>query len=137
MGHDSKLLSRIDLGDDYFLILGQDQSRLRSPRPHKVRAQVTGSHILSLFFLHPYLFLSPCLGILNRLRLVDFVIVIILPDLPRWVRDRNSTEFRALYLFVLSAGPTCCLCSHEMWTKNGLIRLCHITCFSRQRSGLG
>ena len=34
--------------------------------------------------------------------------VLILPHRPRWVRDRDSTEFRALYLFVLSAGPTCC-----------------------------
>ena len=39
VGYDSKLsCRRIDLGDDYSLILGQDQSRSRCPRPHKVRA---------------------------------------------------------------------------------------------------
>ena len=36
---------------------------------------------------------------------VDFVIVLILPHLPRWVRDRDSTESLAFYLFVLSTSP--------------------------------
>ena len=54
------------LKDDSFLILGQAQSRSRCPRPHKVQAQVTGSHNLSLFFLRlpPSLYLSPSPGIL-------------------------------------------------------------------------
>ena len=42
--------------------------------------------------------------------LVDFVIVIILPDLSHWVRDRDSIEPRALYLFVLYADQPRCLC---------------------------
>ena len=110
------------------MILGQYQSRSRCPRPHKVRAQVTGSHNLSLFFLRPppsfYLCPSPAILIW----LCRLVLVLTLPHLPRWVRDQDSTEFRALYLFVLSAGPTCCLCSHE-----GLCRLCHITIRLRPR----
>ena len=58
---------------------------------------------------------------------VDFVIVLtvlILPYLPRWVRDRDSTESPALYLFVLSAGPP-----RALSLLNGLSRLCHITWF--------
>ena len=54
--------------------------------------------------------------------LVEFVIV------SHWVRDRDSTEPRALYLFVLSADTPRCLCKRE-GGQNGLSRLCHITCF--------
>ena len=83
-------------------------SRSRCPRPHKVRAQVTDSHNLSLFFLRPppSLSLSLCAQVQGYLfSFEDFVIVLILPHLPRRVQDRDSTESLSFYLFVISAGP--------------------------------
>ena len=62
-----QVLMSYDLGDDYFLIVGQDRSQSRCPRLHKVRAQVTDSHNLALFFLRPppSLYLCPSPGILH------------------------------------------------------------------------
>ena len=94
--------------------------------PEATQGPSTGnwlSQSVPLFFLRPppplYLCPSPAILIWH----CRIVIVLIAPHLPRWIRDRDSTEFRTLYLFVLSAGPTCCLCSHEVGTKF------HITCF--------
>ena len=88
------------------------------------------THNLSLFFPRPppSLYLCPSPGILNG---QDFVIVLILPDLPCCFQDQNPTESRALCLFFLSAGPRVhpAVSARLKLGHNGFSRLCHITCF--------
>ena len=98
--------------------------------PEATQGPSTGNNWLShsVPLLSPSVSLSQPASRDTKMGLVDFVLVIILPDLPRWVRDRNSTEFRALYLFVLSASPTA-VSARMKCGLNGLSRLCHITCF--------
>ena len=103
---------------------GHDQSRSRCPRPHKVGAQVTDSHNLSLFFLRPppslYLCLSP--GILIWLcRLCHSTHSALSSSLSprsRFIRVPCFVSLRPLRQL-----------PRALSLLNGLSRLCHITCF--------
>ena len=116
--------------DDNFLILGQDQSRSRCLRPHKVRAQVTDYHNLSLFFLRPppSLYLCPSPGILIWLYRLCYT---------THSASSSSLAPRSRFNWVpcfVTLGPlrrsTPSAASARMkWGLNGLSRLCHITCF--------
>ena len=85
------------------IIFGQDQSQSRCSSPEATQGPSTGNRLSqSVRLLSPPATVSLSLP---KFGFVNFVIVLILPPVSHWVRDRDSTESRALYLFILSAGP--------------------------------